>query len=279
MSIETIGTPSVTIDSERWPAVAEVPAGPVAAMSAAIADRLLRRAVARLPLRLVYPDGTAIGAGDATSATLTVHRPQALARRIGRHGLIGFGESYLAGDWSSEDLTRVLTVLAESVADLVPGPLQWLRPLAPAFEPTRRGPSRDQARRNVAEHYDLSNDLFAEFLDETMTYSSALFDDLPASWPDLAAAQRRKIDRLLDLAGVGPGSRVLEIGTGWASCASERPPAGRGCGRSRYRWSSSGWRVSGSPPRACPTGCRSTCATTATPGRGMTLMTRYSRSR
>ncbi|OOK69153.1 putative cyclopropane-fatty-acyl-phospholipid synthase ufaA1 [Mycobacterium kansasii] len=127
MSIETIGTPSVTIDSERWPAVAEVPAGPVAAMSAAIADRLLRRAVARLPLRLVYPDGTAIGAGDATSATLTVHRPQALARRIGRHGLIGFGESYLAGDWSSEDLTRVLTVLAESVADLVPGPLQWLR--------------------------------------------------------------------------------------------------------------------------------------------------------
>lgn len=215
MSIETIGTPSVTIDSERWPAVAAVPSGPVAAMSAAIADRLLRRAVARLPLRLVYPDGTAIGAGDATSATLTVHRPQALARRIGRHGLIGFGESYLAGDWSSEDLTRVLTVLAESVADLVPGPLQWLRPLAPAFEPTRRGPSRDQARRNVAEHYDLSNDLFAEFLDETMTYSSALFHDLPASWPDLAAAQRRKIDRLLDLAGVRPGSRVLEIGTGW----------------------------------------------------------------
>lgn len=215
MSIETIGTPSVTIDSERWPAVTAVPSGPVAAVSAAIADWLLRRAVARLPLRLVYPDGTAIGAGDATSATLTVHRPQALARRIGRHGLIGFGESYLAGDWSSEDLTRVLTVLAESVADLVPGPLQWLRPLAPAFEPTRRGPSRDQARRNVAEHYDLSNDLFAEFLDETMTYSSALFDALPASWPDLAAAQRRKIDRLLDLAGVGPGSRVLEIGTGW----------------------------------------------------------------
>ena len=62
---------------------------------------------------------------------------------------------------------------------------------------------------------DLSNDLFGEFLDETMTYSSALFDRLPASWPDLAEAQRHKIDRLLDAAGVGPGTRLLEIGTGW----------------------------------------------------------------
>jgi cyclopropane-fatty-acyl-phospholipid synthase len=67
----------------------------------------------------------------------------------------------------------------------------------------------------VARHYDLSNELFAEFLDETMTYSSALFTDLPASWPDLAAAQRRKIDRLLDITQVRAGSRVLEIGTGW----------------------------------------------------------------
>ena len=57
--------------------------------------------------------------------------------------------------------------------------------------------------------------MFAEFLDETMTYSSALFDVLPADEPTLADAQRRKIDRLLDTAAVGPGSRVLEIGTGW----------------------------------------------------------------
>ncbi|VBA46423.1 Tuberculostearic acid methyltransferase UfaA1 [Mycobacterium attenuatum] len=226
MSIEASETNSVAVDYERWPAVAKVPAGSVAAVSGAVADWLLRRSVARLPLRLVYPDGTVIGAGDAMSATLTVHRPQALARRIGRHGLIGFGESYMAGEWSSQDLTAVLTVLAQSVADLVPRALQWLRPLAPAFEPTWRDPSRDQARRNVAEHYDLSNDLFAEFLDETMTYSSALFRDLPASWPDLAAAQRHKIDRLLDMAGVGPGSRVLEIGTGWGELCIRA--AGRG---------------------------------------------------
>jgi cyclopropane-fatty-acyl-phospholipid synthase len=187
-----------------------------------VADRLLRRAAARLPLRLVYPDGTVIGAADPSAPTLVIHRPDALARRIGRYGLIGFGESYMAGEWSCkespQDLTRVLTVFANSVADLVPATLQWLRPIAPAFRPRLRSASRDQARRNIAEHYDLSNDLFAEFLDETMMYSCALFSELPARKPqssDLAEAQRRKIDRLLDMAGVGPGSRVLEIGTGW----------------------------------------------------------------
>ncbi|ORA21941.1 cyclopropane-fatty-acyl-phospholipid synthase [Mycobacterium szulgai] len=212
MSVQTTCT---AIDYQRWPAVAQVPSGPVATLSAGIVDRLLRRAAARLPLRLVYPDGMVVGAADPTLPTLRIHQPDAMARRIGRHGLIGFGESYMAGEWSSTELTAVLTVLAESVADLVPRGLHWLRPLAPAFQPTWRDPSRDQARRNVAEHYDLSNELFAEFLDETMTYSSALFTQLPASWSDLAAAQHRKIDRLLDMAGVQRGSRVLEIGTGW----------------------------------------------------------------
>jgi cyclopropane-fatty-acyl-phospholipid synthase len=195
-----------------------VPPGLVAGAAAVIADRLLRRAAARLPLRLVYPDGTVVGAADPTVPTLVIHRPEALARRIGRHGLIGFGESYMAGEWSSDDLTAVLTVFATSVADLVPRALQRLRPIAPAFRPRWRGAGRDQARNNVAEHYDLSNELFAGFLDGTMTYSCALFTRLPARTPgpaDLAAAQRRKIDRLLDMAEVGPGSRVLEIGTGW----------------------------------------------------------------
>jgi cyclopropane-fatty-acyl-phospholipid synthase len=212
---ETIRKPAAAINSERWPAVAKVPSGPVAAAAGVIADRLLRRAAARLPLRLVYPDGTVVGAADPTAPTLVLHQPDALAHRIGRHGLIGFGESYMAGEWSSNDLTEALTVLAGSVADLVPRSLQWLRPIAPAFRPRWRGASRDQARRNIAQHYDLSNDLFAGFLDETMTYSCALFSQLPASPVDLATAQRRKIDRLLDKAVVQRGSRVLEIGTGW----------------------------------------------------------------
>jgi cyclopropane-fatty-acyl-phospholipid synthase len=218
MSVDTLETSTATIDSVRWPAIANVPPGLAARAAAVIADRLLRRAAARLPLRLVYPNGTVVGAADPTVPTLVIHQPEALARRIGRHGLIGFGESYMAGEWSSKDLPAVLTVFAASVADLVPPPMQRLRPIAPAFRPRWRGDSRNQARRNVAEHYDLSNDLFAGFLDETLTYSCALFDRLPARTPgpaDLAAAQRRKIDRLLDMAEVGPGSRVLEIGTGW----------------------------------------------------------------
>jgi cyclopropane fatty-acyl-phospholipid synthase-like methyltransferase len=71
-------------------------------------------------------------------------------------------------------------------------------------------------RSNISRHYDLSNELFELFLDETMTYSSALFADATTS---LADAQRAKIDRLLDAAGVTAGSRVLEIGTGWGELA------------------------------------------------------------
>ena len=130
-SRENTRKPSAAVDSGRWSAVATVPAGPVAAVSAVVADRLLRRAAARLPVRLVYPDGTVIGAADRTAPTMVIHQPGALARRIGQHGLIGFGESYMAGEWSAKDLTQVLTVFATSVADLVPGTLQWLRPIAP----------------------------------------------------------------------------------------------------------------------------------------------------
>ncbi len=195
--------------------MARVPAGPVSLVGAPIAHRLFRRAAARLPLRMVYPDGTVVGAADPTLPTMVIHRPDRLARRIGRYGLIGFGESYMAGEWSSDDLAGVLTAFANSVADLVPASLQRLRPIAVVRQPRSQLNSPDQARRNISEHYDLSNELFGEFLDETLTYSSALFDTLPAARSELADAQRRKIDRLLDAARVGPGSRVLEIGTGW----------------------------------------------------------------
>ena len=219
MTIRTTGHAfeqhEVTVDPKRWPAVARVPRGPISMATGVIADTLLRRAVARLPIRLQYPDGSIVGAADPTLPTMVIHQPKALARRVGRYGLIGFGESYMAGEWESSDLAGVMTAFATSVADLIPPALQRLRPLAVVRHPRTMINSITQARSNIAEHYDLSNDLFTQFLDETMTYSSALFETAQPNWDDLAAAQQRKIDRLLDSARVGPGSRVLEIGTGW----------------------------------------------------------------
>src|SRR5260370_29603861 len=128
----------------------------------------------------------------------------------------------MAGDWFC---AGVLTEFAIRLAELIPPALHRFRPLAAVSNPRSQHNSRAQARRNIAEHYDLSNDLFAEFLDETMTYSSALFDTRPASPADLPDAQQRKIDRLLDTARVGPGSRMLEIGTGWGElCLRDAAP-------------------------------------------------------
>src|SRR5262249_13460517 len=151
------------LDSKRWPDVARVPRG---WLTPVIADRLFRRAAARLPVRVVYPDGTVIGAADPTLPTMVVHRPDAMVRRVGRNGLIGFGESYMAGDWTSSDLAGVLTEFAKRLAELIPPALQRFRPLAVARHPLSQHNNRAQARRNIAEHYDLSNALFAEFLDE-----------------------------------------------------------------------------------------------------------------
>ncbi|MCU1700497.1 MAG: Cyclopropane-fatty-acyl-phospholipid synthase [Mycobacterium sp.] len=215
MTINTTGNASSTTDSDRWPTVTRVPRGTISAAAGELAHAFLRRAAARLPIRLQYPDGSVIGAADPTLPTMVMHRPDALARRVGCYGLIGFGESYMAGEWHSNDLAGLLTAFATSVADLIPSALQRLRPLAVVRHPRSMHNSPAQARTNVAEHYDLSNDLFAQFLDETMTYSSALFDTSQPTWADLADGQRRKVDRLLDSARVGPGSRVLEIGTGW----------------------------------------------------------------
>jgi cyclopropane-fatty-acyl-phospholipid synthase len=209
------------IDSGRWPDVATVPRG---AVRAAVARALFTRAADRLPLRVSIPGGVTFGSGGKASPVLTLHRPADLYRRIGAGGLIGFGESYMAGDWDSDDLTGLLTVFARHVDMLVPRPLQPLRRLYVHRQPAADRPSEQQARSNIQRHYDLSNDLFALFLDETMTYSSALFTEdasgAPiATVPALADAQRRKIDRLLDLARVRPFSRILEIGTGWGELA------------------------------------------------------------
>lgn len=204
-----------------------------ARIAAPLVGALFRRAARDLaaqgtPIRIEFPDGTVIGdesdprCGSAPAPRMILRDPESFARRVGADGLIGFGEAYMAGDWTSPDLSGVLTTLASRMAELVPRPLQGLRRLYVRPRPAGERNTTRAARHNVAHHYDRSNALFGSFLDETMTYSAALFPggpegpgDLAATADALAAAQRNKIDRLLDRAGVGEGTRLLEIGTGW----------------------------------------------------------------
>lgn len=225
------------IDNRIWPGLADVPTGVRAAASAKVADRLFRRAAANLDVRIEYPDGALVGAHREQEILprMIIRNPDAFARRVGTSGLIGFGESYMAGDWTSPDLAAVLSVFASRMATLIPRPLQRLRALYVAKHPAQERNTEQNTRSNISRHYDLSNELFETFLDETLTYSSALFSSTPTrvgqvrdvtilrapvpqvtpKWDDFADAQRRKIGRLLDEAGVGAGTRLLEIGTGW----------------------------------------------------------------
>lgn len=213
----------------------------IAPLHAAIAQQLVRAAVAGLPVTLSFPDGTRWGRGGPR---LLVTRPEAFFTRLGRDGLIGFGEAWMTAELTAggltardmderrlnpatDELADALTVLARRMSALVPVPLQKLRRLWQHRAPRSEENTPTGARENIHRHYDLSNDLFEQFLDETMTYSSAWFEpgDDPAT--DLREAQLRKIDGILDLARVGPGSRVLEIGSGWGALAM-RAAAERG---------------------------------------------------
>ncbi|MFE3634982.1 class I SAM-dependent methyltransferase [Streptomyces sp. NPDC059168] len=207
-------TGRATADPGRWPDVARVPTASRA--RTAVTGALVRRALRGLPLRARFAGAEPVGRGGPL---LEVRDPAAFHARLGTGGLVGFGESYMAGEWDAPDLVAALTVLAAHAADLVPAPLQRLRGLWAPRHPGEERNTPDGSRSNISRHYDLSNDLFALFLDDTLTYSSAVFRGFPASPEQLAAAQRHKIDRLLDLAGVGEGTRLLEIGTGWGELA------------------------------------------------------------
>ncbi len=218
------------------PAVPAVPHGAVALARVAAARAFLSRAAARLPIRIQAPDGRLSGAGGPQSPVLVIRDQDAFYRRLGS-GTAGLAEAYLTGAWDCDDLPGLFTVLASNVTALVPAPLQalrrWYIPRAPAAEDA----TIEGARRNIERHYDLSDDLFALFLDPSMTYSSALF----APGDSLAGAQRRKIDALLDRTGVGEGTSVLEIGTGWGELAIRA--AARGARVTTLTISPSQWRT------------------------------------
>lgn len=201
-------------DPERWPDIVTRPRASRA--RTAVAERIVRRALAKLPVRARLAGVEDIGLGGPL---MDIRDPDAFFGRIGASGLIGFGESYMAGEWDAPDLVAVLTVLADNAAELVPASLQRLRSLWALRKPSAQLNTPEGSRENISHHYDLSNDLFALFLDETLSYSSAVFRGFPAEQALLPAAQHRKIDRLLDAAGVREGTRLLEIGTGWGELA------------------------------------------------------------
>ncbi|HEX3590078.1 MAG TPA: cyclopropane-fatty-acyl-phospholipid synthase family protein [Pseudonocardiaceae bacterium] len=197
----------------RWPGLAQPVRSPARAL---VAKALFAAAVRRLPITVVLPDGSRMGAGGPTGPVLRLLRPDDFFHRLGVDATIGLGEAYMAGDWTTDTLPEVLTPFAQRVADLVPRPLHALRGLAGHRKPQRERNTIAGAKENIQRHYDLSNDLFATFLDDTMTYSCAWF--APGT-DDLTAAQERKVDAILDYAGVQAGSRVLEIGSGWGTLA------------------------------------------------------------
>lgn len=223
----TVPQAPAAVDPAIWPSIATVPSGLKAKVAGRAADAIFRAAVRRLPLEVRYPDGSVLGREPEPGLTYPVmimNRPEAFAARLGDGGLIGLGESFMAGDWDADDLTAVMEVFAARVGTLVPEPLQKLRALYLPRQPRRERNTEQNTRSNISRHYDLSNELFATFLDSTMTYSSALFPESgqalqTVAWDGLAAAQQAKIDRLLDKAGVKEGTRVLEIGTGWGELA------------------------------------------------------------
>ncbi|MFL5642227.1 MAG: SAM-dependent methyltransferase, partial [Chloroflexota bacterium] len=168
----------------------------------------------------VLPDGTHRTFGDRAAepgAEIRIHDKRALTKLL-VDGETGGGEAYMDGLWSSPDLAGLLRWAAlnrESLA-LSAGwfraPAQLRRTLAHRL---RRNTKR-QSRKNITAHYDLGNDFYRTFLDETMTYSAAVFESPQQS---LADAQRTKYRRMADGAGLVAGQHVLEIGTGWGGFA------------------------------------------------------------
>ncbi len=170
-------------------------------------------------LDFVLPDGRvfrANGKNPGPVAQVDIHNTEVFARLI-REGDLGFSDAYLDSWWSTPDLQSFMDwVHAENdeLYDGFPG-----MSLVRAFEKIRfwlQSNSKRQARKNISHHYDLGNDFYRLWLDNTMTYSSALFT---TGQEDLEAAQIAKYASMVDQMGVKEGDHVLEIGCGWGGFA------------------------------------------------------------
>ena len=170
-------------------------------------------------LEVTLPDGRRVrlgGNGPGPTAAMNVH-DFAFATRLLRGGDIGIAEAYLRGEWDTPDLTQFLYLFCVNqdwmqkmlIANPVMRPLQLVRHWF--NRNTRR-----QARRNIYAHYDIGNAFYSAWLDPSMTYSSALYED---HTPDLTSAQTNKYRRLAEAIDLRPDQKLLEIGCGWGGFA------------------------------------------------------------
>ncbi|QBY00676.1 class I SAM-dependent methyltransferase [Rhodophyticola sp. CCM32] len=177
------------------------------------------RAMANGRLDMCLPDGRvfrAEGAGPGPVAKLDIHNPDIFARLI-REGDLGFCEAYLDGWWSTPDLQAFMD-LAHAENDEIYDGFLGLK-LLRAYERMRfwmQSNSKRQARKNISHHYDLGNAFYGLWLDDTMTYSSALYR---TGQEALEVAQMQKYASMVDEMGARPGDHVLEIGCGWGGFA------------------------------------------------------------
>ena len=202
-------------------------------------DRFARRAITRGSLTVVLPDGRQLDYGNPadaapttrpgeewhgappTRATLRVLDPSFFRALATRHD-VGMGEAYMRGDIEADDLGALMAVAVANAPKIeasrgVFGLANWIGDKLLAAAHASRSNTRERSRTNIEAHYDSGNDMYKLFLDETMTYSSALH--APSPEDTLAAAQIRKLDALLDAAGIADGDAVLEVGCGWGSMA------------------------------------------------------------
>lgn len=159
----------------------------------------------------------ASGAGAGLEATVMVHHP-AFYRSILRGGVLGAGEAYMAGHWSTDNLAVLMQLLLRNLevyAGLEAGFARVLGPLHRVENFLRRNTVRG-ARKNIRAHYDLGNDFYRLFLDETLCYSSALFLEADMR---LEAASVAKMERLCQHLSLRETDHLLEIGTGWGGFA------------------------------------------------------------